>query len=206
MTNHVAPSTRHAGRGTTRPPVLATSPTESAALPPPISAPDDPDTLTPEQMEAAAAFFEAAEAVNLDEVVPEPIRVPIKEYVEETVPPVSEGGTPMRRRRLRVRIADIETYVPLDIYDKMLASRKTLRAQTAQTQDKTEQNRLALNWMVKPVLDVWQLTEPDMQEATLRTGLSLSQVQGLFGRFFGREMRPQLSKAASVATGTSASA
>jgi len=179
---------------------------------------DDPilstSGLTEEQLAAAEQFFGSEEldeldAVNLDEVAPPPVRVPIVEYVTEPLldgagqPLKGPDGKPRVRRRATRRIAVIETFVPLDIYDRMLASRQrveVLRRAKRDGPDGDEANRQGLNWMAEQVLAVWELTEPDMTLDRLRRGLDLSLVPRLFRRFFNQELRRLIIRARAVAS------
>lgn len=176
---------------------------------------------TPEEVALAQQFFEQSAAQNLDEVAPEPVSVTIREYVERTEEDAE--GRPVTRRRLVVRSAQIETFVPMRVFNRMMASRRvalarraTLAAQRADVgawaaadaaddgDDDNPADDPVMQWMQQNVLRVWQLTEPDMTADRLENGLSFQQIQGLFARFFGEMLRQSGSNLSAVERGRGA--
>jgi hypothetical protein len=129
--------------------------------------------------------FELIGSTTFDEVLPEPITVSLIEFIEEKT---KDGIT---RRKPKVRVAEINTYVPMKIFHRMMASQEKIRAiqevrakaVDGKLDDGSQQTMLL--WMVDQVLQVWQLTEPDMTGDKLTEGLSFQKVIGLFGVFFG---------------------
>lgn len=129
--------------------------------------------------------FDQIGSTTFDEVLPEPITVSLVEFVEYKT---KEGVT---RRKPAIRNAEINTYVPMKIFHRMMASQEKIRAIQdvrakavgGKLDDDSQQTMLL--WMVDQVLQVWKLTEPDMTADALTEGLSFQKVIGLFGVFFG---------------------
>lgn len=129
--------------------------------------------------------FEDVGSTTFDEVLPEPINISIVEFVEYKT---KDGIT---RRKPHIRVAEIYTYVPMKIFHRMMASQEKIRAiqeVRARALDgklDDESQQTMLHWMVDQVLQVWNLTEPDMTSDKLTEGLGFKKVIGLFGVFFG---------------------
>lgn len=126
---------------------------------------------------------------QFDDVLPEPIEVTLVDYMEQEV---EEGGVKRTRRRPILRKALINTYVPMKVLHKMMASQDKLRQmQSLQKEAKggaglsQGNQQMMMEWMTSQVLAVWQLTEPDMTADKLSEGLSFQKVFGLFRVFFG---------------------
>lgn len=129
--------------------------------------------------------FELAGSTTFDEVLPEPIMVSLVEFV----PYQTEDG--VTRRKPKIRTAEINTYVPMKIFHRMMASQEKIRA-IQDVKAKSDKGKLdeqsqqtMLLWMIDQVLQVWNLTEPEMTADKLTEGLSFQKVIGLFGVFFG---------------------
>lgn len=147
--------------------------------------------------EAAAAMAMGLD-IDLEETAPLPVAVTFNEWVEEPV--LDEHGKTQRRpdgspivHMHRVsRRALIETFVPMDLFLKMMASREAFtKTKSVDPAGKAASQEATLAWVGKQVLNVWQLTEPDMTEERLRRGLNFKQVYGLFTRFFGDLLQQQ---------------
>lgn len=127
---------------------------------------------------------------ELEDVLPEPIRVSIVEFLEVNVGSEAE---PIMRRRAVPRTAEISTYVPMRVLHKMMASQeriKQIQMMGAKSLAKGDGPREGgqqqmLEWMTNQVLDVWRLTEPDMSADRLMDGLSFQKMFALFRIFFG---------------------
>ncbi len=163
------------------------------------------DAVSTHQMET---FVEQGLAVNLDEATPDPVSVTVREWVEVQVP--QPDGTSRTRRQWTTRQALIETYVPMRVFNRMLASRRVALAARAAYQAREaagtveEETDPLLLWMQQQVHAVWVLTEPDMTLQALQDGLTLQQVQGLFTRFFHALLPHSTSAATTAASGSSA--
>lgn len=134
------------------------------------------------------------DTTNFDEVLPEPVQVTMISFEEYEA--AGPGKEKVLRRRPVKRIAEINTYVPMRIFHKMMSSQEKLRAIQAKRlgPDSTlnsEEQQVMLDWMVGQVLAVWKLTEPEMDEEKLTEGLSFQKVIGLFGLFFGDLLKNQ---------------
>ena len=116
---------------------------------------------------------------TFDEVLPEPVRVSIVEFIPQKAEGTDANGDETIIRVPRSRIATINTYVPMKILHRMMAS------QGAQGAESPENQQMMISWMIDQVLEVWRLTEPNMTAEKLAEGLSYQKVFGLFGRFFG---------------------
>lgn len=128
--------------------------------------------------------FAAGAAVNLDEVFIDTVMVAIVEYEE-----VEINGKIVKKPY--VRHAEISTFVPMALLNRMLASQKKLRKQLAKIEagEMEEPDAdLMLIWMQQQILGVWKLTEEDMTLARIENGLDFEKVQGLFARFFGETL------------------
>lgn len=145
-----------------------------------------------EALTVADAFFQDALAVNLDEVLAEPVAVAFVDWedVEEDLP----NGSKKIRKRRRVRTAQIETYVPMSVFNRMMKMQRDLRAATLAAGGAPDPER-NLAMMTDAVLMVWQLTEPDMTRERLEEGLTFAKIGKLFALFFGEALRLNGSKA-----------
>lgn len=138
------------------------------------------------QMLAAQEFLQAS--TTFDEVLPEPIKIVWGEYVDyrETL----EDGREVTRRRLVRRVSEINTYVPVKILNRMMASQErikkiqALRTKSPDQVDGQSQQEM-IDWMSQQVLNVWQLTEPDMTIEKLQEAFDFKKIFGLFNLFFG---------------------
>lgn len=131
----------------------------------------------------AQTFFDGLAAVNLDEVTTEVLRVGIRDYREETM----ENG--QKRRIPWPRIAEIENFVPMKVFNRMMASRNRVlkeRQIYLSQGDRDDHEDPMIGWMMSQVLAVWQLSEPDMTLERLERGLDFERVSALFTRFFAR--------------------
>ena len=139
-------------------------------------------SLPTEQEELARKLLEAPTV--FDDMLPEPIQVSIVTFVEEDV---MVGNVKMRRRRPTARIAEIGTYVPMLVLNKMMKSQtkikqlQDLRANSGDTDVQTE----TMQWMAEQVCEVWKLSEPEMTPQKLMEGLDFKKILGLFNIFFG---------------------
>lgn len=126
-------------------------------------------------------------STSFDEVLPEPITVTWVEYVPFEV--TLEDGRKVTRRKPVNRKSEINTYVPVVILHKMMASQEKLkklqaiRAKNAEIDSGMQQEMIG--WMHQQVLNVWQLTEPDMTLDKLSEGIDFKKTFGLFNCFFG---------------------
>lgn len=161
-----------------------------------------PSATAQTQVEQANQFIAEAMAVNLDEAVAEPVAVTFVEWEQrplldaEGAPRKDADGRPLVRRVRMPRQALIETYVPMRIFNKMMAYRTSiLKAQAAQGGDASEGQAAQLDMMVDMTLAVWQLTEPDMTRERYVEGLDFRKIGALFARFFGDQIRQQANKA-----------
>ncbi len=173
--------------------------------------------VTAQEAELARTFFAQGVAQDLDEVAPEPVAVTLREYIERAE--TDADGHSVMRRRLVVRRALIETFVPMQVFNRMMADRRialllragatgasasalpTAVAADADAADDEPADDPMLDWMQRSVLRVWRLTEPDMTLDRLALGLSFQQMQGLFARFFGELLRQSGSNLHTAAPG-----
>lgn len=131
-------------------------------------------------------FLQAS--TTFDEVLPEPITVTWVEFVEgeKQLP----DGRTIKVRKPFQRKSEINTYVPVRILNKMMASQEKIkRIQAARSKgpeniDMQTQQEM-VSWMEEQVLNVWQLSEPDMTIEQLHDGLDFKKIFGLFSFFFG---------------------
>lgn len=138
--------------------------------------------MSEDQEELARKLLEAPTV--FDDMIPEPIKVSIVAFLEEDV---TVGGIKMRRRKPVSRVAEIGTYVPMLILNKMMKSQaqiRKLQAMREQSGD-TEVQAETMQWMAEQVCAVWQLSEPDMTVQKLMEGLDFKKILGLFNLFFG---------------------
>lgn len=139
--------------------------------------------LSPDAVAQAQQFLDNALAVNLDEVIAEPIQVAFREWDSVEIDD-GKGGT-LSVRRPRVRHVELESFVPMSVFNNMLA----LRDEMTRNPDRSSQDQLGM--MLQAIWPCWQLSEPDMTLERLAEGLSFRQVTGLFGRFFKDELQTQ---------------
>jgi hypothetical protein len=130
---------------------------------------------------------------DFSDVLPEAVDVPFAEYIEYKAGERSDG-TPIIRRKLERRIAHIETYVPMSVFHKMMASQERIRKFQAMKKGENgqmdpENQKQMLGWMVDQILEVWKLTEPDMSAEKLIEGLGFQNTMRLFGLFFGDQLK-----------------
>jgi hypothetical protein len=129
-------------------------------------------------------------SVNLDEVVVEMIPVALREFKVIDVPNEATGAS-IKRRVSTVRHTKIEAYVPMKIYNRVVAAREKMAKQYPQGIPES----VMAEWMVDQIVSVWQQTEPDITADTLLDGLQPEQILGLFTRFFGSMVRTSRAKA-----------
>lgn len=127
-------------------------------------------------------------STTFDEVLPEPITVTWIEFIDGEKQ-LSDGRTVKIRKPVQ-RTSEINTYVPVRILNKMMSSQEKIkriqaaRAKGPENIDMQTQQEM-VNWMEEQVLNVWQLSEPDMTIEMLHDGLDFKKTFGLFNFFFG---------------------
>ena len=133
----------------------------------------------------AREVLEQAQHINLNEVAPEPVEVTLHEYVEDPE---------THRRKLVTTQHTIETHVPMRLFNRMIATQKRVRearttwlANNGKEEPEPEDDP-SLVWQTQQVLAIWKLTEPEMTLERLQEGLDITQVEGLFTRFFARSL------------------
>lgn len=140
------------------------------------------------QIEAISANIAA---VNLDEVAPEPVTVALLTRVPYESKNAS--GEPVTHYRWQTEQHEIETYVPTEIYLK--AMRLQTKYPHLKMRDLSEQQLTEmLSEQQKLILEVWQLTEPEMTKAQLSVGLDFLKTQRLFTLFFGAKTQRSSAK------------
>lgn len=125
---------------------------------------------------------------NFSEILTEPVEVDIVEY-EETEVGTRANGKPIIRRDPVARTTYINTYVPMRVFHKMIASQEKVKRAQAMLSEQEKDSELMISWMTEQVLAVWQLTEPDMDLDTLLEGLTFPKILGLFSVFFGSQLK-----------------
>lgn len=134
--------------------------------------------VTAEQMDAAQQVLDA---VNLDEVTIEKIRVKVRIYKQVGVvddegnPLFDDEGNPLKSREVATRTALIQNFVPLPIYNRMIAQKHLLDGA-----DISER----ITIMTDLVLAVWQGSEPWMTLEKLNEGVDYTVIMHLFTLFF----------------------
>ena len=127
-------------------------------------------------------------ASSLSLLIPEPVEV---SFVDWRVKHDEETGEDYREPF--VRRARISTFVPMAIFNKMLAGRERvarLKQMSEETGDAAISNSGEyLAWVIEMTHSVWQLTEPGMSRERFMGGLQMPQILELFERFFGEQMR-----------------
>jgi hypothetical protein len=139
-----------------------------------------------EQSSSLDLFLNAE--TNFSEILPEPVEVDIVEY-EETEVGTRPNGKPIIRRDPVARTTYINTYVPMRIFHKMIASQEKIKRAQAMMNGEEKNSDAMISWMTEQVLAVWQLTEPDMDLDTLLEGLTFPKILGLFSVFFGSQLK-----------------
>lgn len=142
--------------------------------------PEHNGTTTLTQLEIQQAIAQAP-VVNLDEVTNEVIPVKCNYYRDEPMlddegePLLNRQGQPRMRRIAKTRTAHILNKVTLPLYHKVLSLQDTIREM-----ERSEQ----LEVMTDIVLQVWQLSEPDMTKEELGEAVDGPVIAALFSRFF----------------------
>lgn len=134
-------------------------------------------TISKEDLEQATSSITA---VNLDEVTIEIIPVRCRYYREEPLlddegqPLLSKNGTPRIRRVPALRTAHIQNMVTLPMYNRVIALQG----------DSQLERSAQLEMMNRIVLEVWQISEPDMTYEELVESVDGAALLNLFTRFF----------------------
>jgi len=138
-----------------------------------------------------AAAMTILDAVNLDEVTVEELKIAVIEHRPEAY--TDEGGVERTRNRSYVRHAYISTHVPNRVFNQMIAGRAQLLKDLKRRgiADKAEIQLEQAKWAINPVWWVWKLSEEDMTLERLDAILSGMQTQKLFLRFFADRTLPQ---------------
>lgn len=153
--------------------------------------------LDEQDRERAKNFLDSLSTVNLDEVVTEVIDVALRDI--KFVPAVDEAGEAVRdeqgKQKMQMvrytRTAHIENYVPMKVFNRMLASRARVTKAREQyltrvgNESVRDEQDPMLTWMLEQVHAVWIQSEPDMTLERLAEGLTFEKVSRLFSRFFG---------------------
>lgn len=153
---------------------------------------------TPNQ-EQVQGFLHSMDAVDLEDMSVSTIRVGIQD-VRMVHDPQAPGGM---RRQANPRIAELLNFVPMRIFNRMLASRNRILKQREHfLKTKTEEEEQAdpmIGWMLQQVLDVWKLTpgEEDMTLERLEDGLDFPKIYKLFSLFFDKMMKQMNANAGS---------
>jgi hypothetical protein len=136
-------------------------------------------TVTKEQAEQA---FESLAAVNMDEVTIERIRLKVRHYklmdiLDDDGNPVldEETGQPLKARKALVRTAEIQNFVPTDLYHQVISQQGKMQGANLEE---------AMAFMDKCVLRVWQISEPWFTAKMLDEGVDIQVKAALFHRFF----------------------
>jgi hypothetical protein len=154
-----------------------------------------------QQQQQATTFLESVESVNLEEVTTGVVRV----FIEDTrLVPLSATDNPLDedpdrpgyKRVPHPRIAEIRNYVPMRVFNRMLATRakvmkerKAYQTALAQGDEDDATADPIVEWMLDQVLAVWKLSEPSMTKDRLLDGLEFEKVSALFSRFFGKLLK-----------------
>ena len=140
------------------------------------------ELATQAQMERTEQYVEAAMAVNLDEVTDDTVTVTIKEYRTD----------PETHRRVATsRKVVLDSFVPMKIFNKMMAGRQKmlrlqkLRQQATDNGGEVNEDDPQFTWIMQSVLNVWNQTEPEMTMERLEDGLNFAFINKLFTIFFG---------------------
>lgn len=136
-------------------------------------------TVTKEQAEQA---FESLSTVNMDEVTIERIRLKVRHYklidaVDDEGNAITDEvtGKPLQVRKVGVRTAEIQNFVPTDLYHRVLSQQSKMKdAPLAES----------MAFMDECVLRVWQISEPWFTKKMLDEGVDLQVKAALFYRFF----------------------
>ena len=141
--------------------------------------------------EQVQSFLNSMDTVDLEDMSVSTIRVGIQDY-RMVHDPQFPGGM---RRQANPRIAEIINFVPMRIFNQMLASRnKIMRQREKFLQSKAEEQEQTdpmIEWMLRQVLEVWKLTpgEEDMTLDRLENGLDFQKIYRLFTLFFDKMMK-----------------
>jgi hypothetical protein len=153
--------------------------------------------LDEETRQSAGAFFDALEAVNLDEVTIETVRVGVRDYrlvpeVDECGNIVIENGQKKLRREFYTRIAEIQNFVPMLVLNQMMATRKKMLRLRQEYLGSSQEDGAdpMMDWMLAQVLAVWKVSEPDMTLDRLGFILPFDKASRLFTLFFGHLFLP----------------
>ena len=151
-----------------------------------------PAEISEEAQERASSFVDSLDAVNMDEITISTVKVAIRDSrfvpaLDDQGNHIIEDGKQKVRRQFYTRIAEIENYVPMSIFNKMMATRaKVMRQRQEYLANPTdEQSDPIIRWMMEQVLAVWKLTEEDMDMDRLESGLEFNKFSRLFTLFFG---------------------
>lgn len=152
---------------------------------------DQTGALTEAERERAQPFLNSLESVDLEEMTITTVRVGIRDV--RTVK--DEDGT--ARRVANPRIAEINNFVPMRVFNRMLSSRNKVMKQRQQYAlikdglDVGEDVDPMVEWMLTQILEVWKLTpgEEDMTLARLEDGLDFAKIYKLFTIFFDKLMK-----------------
>ncbi len=143
------------------------------------------------QAEQALNTLDRLGSVNLDEVTTDIVPVAFVEFE-----PHESGG--VKRMKPRVRHAEIIDYVPMYLLNRALANErkiKKIRAKIDAEEMEEPEEDVQMTSLQRSVYEVWKLSEPEMTFDRFKVGLELSQVMGLYNRFFGVRFRQMTSKA-----------
>lgn len=133
-----------------------------------------------------ALGLEDTDAVNLDEVTTKVVSVAFK------IP----GGW---------KHVEVDTYVPMSIFHRVLATHKKVQKlkdqyDAAEEHEEDEKDPM-VEWMMKQILTVWKLQDPEMTMERLEYGLNFTKAQALFQLFFGEITRQNANKASTESNG-----
>lgn len=136
--------------------------------------------------EQARRLLQSDIELELEETMPQPVAVTFVEYRE--IPVLYDDGTPVlddedkhvKRMETKTRKVLLNAHVPVELLTMVAALKRKMNAIT-----NAEENfeKVALIY-AEAVLQVWQLTEPEMKLKRLQRGLTFKQIRGLFARFF----------------------
>lgn len=149
--------------------------------------------------EQVQSFLNSMDTVDLEDMSVSVVRVGIQDY-KLVHDPQYPGGM---RRQANPRVAELLNFVPMRIFNQMLASRNRILKQREQfLKTKAEENEAAdpmIGWMLQQVLAVWKLTpgEEDMTLERLEDGLDFPKIYKLFSLFFDKMMKQMNANAGS---------
>lgn len=153
--------------------------------------PDDEYTLTDSEQQRVQPFLSSMESVDLEEMTISTVRVGIRDVLIVS----DKDGT--ARRIANPRIAEINNFVPMRVFNRMLSSRNKvmkLRQQHVMAKDRPDVGEDVdpmVQWMLAQILEVWKLTpgEEDMTLERLEDGLDFPKIYKLFTIFFDKMMK-----------------